>query len=85
MMVEMEKEVKQAVWEVCGVAVSNRQSPAGMVIASFAVVVCAEWFDDEGERERLRGFVREMRGECNYWPGVEMEKRLERMWSSRGG
>ncbi|RAH57941.1 hypothetical protein BO85DRAFT_487766 [Aspergillus piperis CBS 112811] len=85
MMVEMEKEVKQVVWEVCGVAVSNRQSPAGMVIASFAVVVCAEWFDDEGEREMLRGFVREMRGECNYWPGVEMEKRLERMWSSRGG
>ncbi|XRM47946.1 hypothetical protein ABZX51_010896 [Aspergillus tubingensis] len=85
MMVEMEKEVKQAVWEVCGVAVSNRQSPAGMVIASFAVVVCAEWFDDEGERERLRGFVREMRRECNYWPGVEMERRLERMWSSRGG
>ncbi|GLB18175.1 hypothetical protein AtubIFM61612_008066 [Aspergillus tubingensis] len=85
MMVEMEKEVKQAVWEVCGVAVSNRQSPAGMVIASFAVVVCAEWFDDEGERVRLRGFVREMRRECNYWPGVEMERRLERMWSSRGG
>ncbi|GLA46409.1 hypothetical protein AnigIFM63604_009882 [Aspergillus niger] len=79
-----EKEVKEAVWEVCGVAVSNRQSPAGMVIASFAVVVCAEWFDDRGEQERLREFVKEMRGECNYWPGVEMERRLERVWNSHG-
>ncbi|OJJ67231.1 hypothetical protein ASPBRDRAFT_200391 [Aspergillus brasiliensis CBS 101740] len=81
-MMQTEKEVEEAVWEVCGVAVSNRRWPAGMVIASFAVVVCAEWFDDEGEQERLMGFIREMRRECNYWPGVEMERRLERVWDT---
>ncbi|PYI04294.1 hypothetical protein BO78DRAFT_373115 [Aspergillus sclerotiicarbonarius CBS 121057] len=80
---EAGEEVRDAVWEVCGVGVSNRWSPTGMLIAAFAVVVCAERFRGEGMRrkqEALMGVVREMRTERNYWPGVEMERRVRAVW-----
>ncbi|PWY87106.1 hypothetical protein BO94DRAFT_556622 [Aspergillus sclerotioniger CBS 115572] len=77
------EEVRDAVWEVCGIGVSNRWNPTGMLIAAFAVVVCAERFRGrKRQQEVLMGVVREMREERNYWPGVEMEKRVRDVWDN---
>ncbi|KAL4889687.1 hypothetical protein BDV59DRAFT_195499 [Aspergillus ambiguus] len=72
---------KAAVLDLCGVALSNRQSPTALLTASIAIVICAERFVDRAEQRALMSILVSMSQDNNYWPTQTMQARLKRTWA----
>ena len=73
------EKVRQHVWTMCGVGLSNSTSPAAILIACMAISISVDSFDTKGDLERLDGvlaFTERTRG----WPTASIGSllRLER-------
>lgn len=83
---EMEKvdeKLRAAVLEICGIAVSNKQSAPALTTACIAVSICAERFSgcSRGVKRALMDVVVGMGRVLNYWPARVVRDRLEVVWS----
>ncbi|KAL4878934.1 hypothetical protein BJY04DRAFT_220764 [Aspergillus karnatakaensis] len=80
---EMERtdtRIKQIVLEICGVAISNRQSPPAGLVACMAINICADRFTERGVQWALMGVVRSTISESNYWPSRGFQRGLRGVW-----
>lgn len=78
-MCAVDSQVKSMVLEICGIAVSNRQSPPAFLAATIAVTMCGDRFTDPVEQQALLDVLIET--QQNYaWPTGAMQMRLKRAW-----
>lgn len=73
--------VKFTVLDICGIALSIRQSPTSLLAACIAIVMCADRFNDQTEQEALMDIVVNMNRDNNYWPSTAMQTRLRETWN----
>ncbi|KAL4807718.1 hypothetical protein BDV18DRAFT_107414 [Aspergillus unguis] len=72
--------IRALVLDICGMALSNRQSrPAGLT-ACIAINLNADRFTDQNEQRALMELVIRTTKESNYWPTSESERRLRVEW-----
>ncbi|RDW78671.1 uncharacterized protein DSM5745_05523 [Aspergillus mulundensis] len=80
----IDAQIRTIVLEICGMALSNRQSrPAGLT-ACIAINLCADRFTDPQEQRALMGLVVGTTRDSNYWPTKEAERRLRGIWGWDG-
>lgn len=80
-MENVDEKLRTAVLEICGIAISNKQSAPALTTACIAVSICAERFVGCCEVQRaLIDVVVDMGGELNYWPARVVQNRLEVVW-----
>lgn len=81
-MESVDEKLRTAVLEICGIAVSNKQSAPALTTACIAVSICAEKFVGSGcgVKRALIGVVVGMGSELNYWPARVVRHRLEMAW-----
>ena len=77
----VDTNIKSTVMGICGIALSNRQSPTSLLTACIATVMCADRFDDQTEQEALMDIVVNMNRDNNYWPSTAMQTRLRETWN----
>ncbi|KAL3467887.1 hypothetical protein BJX64DRAFT_247647 [Aspergillus heterothallicus] len=75
-------QIRRIVLDVCGMGLSNRQSPTAGLTACIAIIICADWFVDAGigVQKALMEVVIRTTEENNYWPTGESQVRLRRAW-----
>lgn len=74
-----EDEVRRCVRTLCGVGLSNPTSPAAILIACMAILLCGDCFGDGAERRMLCGvleFTERQRG----WPTAAIQGQLKESW-----
>lgn len=80
-MENVNEKLRAAVLEICGIAVSNKQSAPALTTACIAVSICAERFVGCHELQRtLMDVIVDMGRELNYWPARVVRDRLEVVW-----
>lgn len=79
-MATINTEIKASVLDICGVALSNRQSPTALLTACMGIMMCGERFTDRGEQEALMRILVDMSRENNYWPTKVAQTRMEEVW-----
>ncbi|KAF9887607.1 hypothetical protein FE257_009820 [Aspergillus nanangensis] len=79
----IESSIRSIVLEICGVALSNRQSPTALLTASIAITACAERFTSSAEQGALMAILVSMSQDNNYFPTQTMQERLKRVWEIR--
>ncbi|KAL4919528.1 hypothetical protein BDW62DRAFT_209736 [Aspergillus aurantiobrunneus] len=76
----VDAKIKATVLEICGMALSNRQSrPAGLT-ACIAINICADRFTDSREQQALMELVVSTMQDSNYWPTTESQAKLRAAW-----
>ncbi|KAL4801078.1 hypothetical protein BDV19DRAFT_396444 [Aspergillus venezuelensis] len=79
-MESIDSQIRSIVLEICGMALSNRQSrPAGLT-ACIAINLCADRFTDIAEQKALMGLVKGTTQDSNYWPTGGLEGWLRGVW-----
>jgi hypothetical protein len=76
----LDTEIKSKVLEICGIALSNPQSPAAPVAACVAITICGDRFTDRVEQEALMMVVVNTIKDSNYWAPTSTKAKLIRMW-----
>jgi hypothetical protein len=78
----VDTKIRQIVLDVCGMGLSNRQSPPAALTACIAIIICADWFVDVGlgVQKALMEVVVRTTEENNYWPTGESQVRLRQVW-----
>lgn len=77
---EMTRSVRDIVRRLCGVALSNRQSPSTFFEALMGIVTCGEDFDDARERTALLDVLGVMRRE-HAFPTESVAAQLRTAWT----
>lgn len=80
-MCAVDTNIKSTVLDICGIALSNRQSPTSLLTACIAIMMCADRYNDDIEQEALMNIVVSMNRDNNYWPSTAMEMRLRDTWN----
>lgn len=62
----VDREVRNVVLRLCGIALSNQHSPPGLVTASIAIGMCGDRFTDRIEQEALLGLLIKLEDEHAY-------------------
>ena len=75
----LSKELKMAVLRLCGIAVSNRRTPPGLITAYLGISMCGDHFDDPVEQEALIGILDELERE-HAWPVGNTREVLQESW-----
>lgn len=75
----LSQQLKMCVLRLCGIAVSNRKSPPGLVTAFLGIVMCGDHFEDRLEQEALLGVLDELEYE-NGWPVGDTRTILKDAW-----
>ncbi|KAL3442422.1 hypothetical protein BJX65DRAFT_321538 [Aspergillus insuetus] len=78
----VDTRIRQIVLDVCGMGLSNRQSPPAALTACIAIIICADWFVDVGRgvQKALMEVVVRTTEENNYWPTGESQVQLRQVW-----
>ncbi|KAE8138167.1 hypothetical protein BDV38DRAFT_292355 [Aspergillus pseudotamarii] len=76
----MNAKLRAIVFEICGIAVSNRQSPPAFTTLCIAVNICGDRFTDLREQKALMEVLVGTTRETSYWPTTESQKRLKEIW-----
>ncbi|KAH8423675.1 uncharacterized protein LDX57_001432 [Aspergillus melleus] len=79
-MSHIDSTIRSTVREICGIALSNRQSPTALLTASIAITSCGERFTDHLEQQALMQILADMSRDYNYWPTTAMQERLREAW-----
>ncbi|KAJ5688538.1 hypothetical protein N7462_002930 [Penicillium macrosclerotiorum] len=76
---EADDEIRQGVWTVCGVALSNGTVPPAMVVGCMAVHLCGDRFTDRQEQEQLiQVLIRTTK--LHGWPTHALQRQLWETW-----
>ncbi|KAJ6009107.1 hypothetical protein N7499_000939 [Penicillium canescens] len=76
----LDSRLRSIVLEVCGIALSNRQSPTALLAACIAITICGDRFSDPTEQKALMDIVIHTIRDNNYWPPTSTEAKLKRIW-----
>lgn len=76
----LDSKLKSIVLEICGIALSNRQSPTALLAACIAITICGDRFTDRFEQEALMGVVDNTILDTNYWPPTSIKARMRSIW-----
>lgn len=76
----LDSKLKSIVLEICGIALSNRQSPTALLAACIAITICGDRFTDRFEQEVLMGVVDNTIRDTNYWPPTSIKARMCSVW-----
>lgn len=71
------ENVRQHVWTMCGVGISNTNSPAALLIACMGTTLAVDCFDTQGDLERLGGFL-DLTERTRGWPTASIGILLRR-------
>ncbi|KAL1846531.1 hypothetical protein Plec18170_009110, partial [Paecilomyces lecythidis] len=77
---QIDAKLRATVLEICGVALSNRQSPPALITACVAINTCCEQFSDLREQQALLEINAITTRETNYWPASVSKAKLEEAW-----
>lgn len=75
----LSRELRAIVKRLCGIAVSNRRSPPGLITAALGIAMCGERFDDRREQEALLEILFEIERE-HAWPTESVVSELRTAW-----
>ena len=73
------EQARGTVRVMAGIAGSNRSTPAAMLVASMAIAMCGDLFDDCAEQEELFN-VLVITEQVYGWPTDSAQKRLQEAW-----
>jgi len=76
---KLSSELKSIVLRLCGIALSNRRTPPGLVTAYMGIAMCGEHFTERREQESLMRVLQELERE-HAWPAERMGLGLRRAW-----
>jgi hypothetical protein len=76
---QMSSTLKTIVRRLCGIALSNRKTPPGLVTACMGIAMCGEHFSERSEQEALLGVLEEMEVE-HAWPEANVGAELRKAW-----
>ncbi|KAJ9605496.1 hypothetical protein H2200_010153 [Cladophialophora chaetospira] len=77
----LSQELRTIVLRLCGIAMSNRKTPPGLVTALLGIVVCGDHFEDKLEQDALLGLLDELEG-THAWPVGNTRTLLKEAWGS---
>ncbi|EXJ89605.1 hypothetical protein A1O3_02672 [Capronia epimyces CBS 606.96] len=75
----LSRELRHIVLRLCGIAMSNRNSPPALLTAFLAIVVCGDYFEDPLEQHALLGLMDELEG-VYAWPVGNTRTLLREAW-----
>ena len=75
----LSQELRTIILRLCGIAMSNRKTPPGLVTALLGIVVCGDHFDDKLEQDALLGILDELEG-THAWPVGNTRTLLKEAW-----
>ncbi|KIW94891.1 uncharacterized protein Z519_04869 [Cladophialophora bantiana CBS 173.52] len=75
----LSRELRTIVLRLCGIAMSNRKTPPGLVTALLGIVVCGDHFEDRMEQDALFGILDELEG-THAWPIGNTRNLLRDAW-----
>ncbi|OGM48082.1 hypothetical protein ABOM_002908 [Aspergillus bombycis] len=76
----MNAKLRSTVFEICGIALSNRQSPPAFTTVCIAINICGDRFTDLREQRALMEVLASTTRETNYWPTTVSQMRLKEVW-----
>lgn len=76
---QLSETLKTIVRRLCGIALSNRKTPPGLVTAFMGIAMCGEHFSERREQEALLGVLEEMEVE-HAWPESRVGEDLRSAW-----
>ncbi|KNG86655.1 hypothetical protein ANOM_005673 [Aspergillus nomiae NRRL 13137] len=76
----MNAKLRSTVFEICGIALSNRQSPPAFTTVCIAINICGDRFTDLKEQQALMEVLVSTTRETNYWPTTVSQMRLKEVW-----
>jgi hypothetical protein len=76
---QLSSTLKTIVRRLCGIALSNRKTPPGLVTACMGIAMCGEHFSERSEQEALLAVLEEMEVE-HAWPEARVGKGLRKAW-----
>ena len=80
----IDAKLRSIVLEICGVALSNRQSPSALGTACVAINICCEQFlGFREEQQALMEIGAITARDTNYWPTTVSQAKLEEVWGWR--
>ncbi|KAK1140896.1 hypothetical protein N8T08_009769 [Aspergillus melleus] len=79
-MSHLDSTIRSTVREICGIALSNRQSPTVLLTVSVAITTRGERFTDHLEQQALMQILVDMSRDYNYWPTTAMQEQLREAW-----
>ncbi|OAP55899.1 hypothetical protein AYL99_10051 [Fonsecaea erecta] len=77
----LSQELRTIVLRLCGIAMSNRKTPPGLVTALLGIVVCGDHFEDRMEQDALFGILDELEY-THAWPIGNTRKLLKDAWGT---
>lgn len=75
----VDTKIKAIVLEICGIAMSNRQSPPALLTATLAITMCGDRFMDPIEQQALLDVLIKT-DQDNAWPTAAMQTKLKEAW-----
>ncbi|OKL55466.1 hypothetical protein UA08_09322 [Talaromyces atroroseus] len=78
-MSSVDRDIKETVLRLCGMAVSNSHCPPTIVTAGVAIALCGDKFTERVEQEALLGILYKLDDEYG-WPTQEIFKSLREAW-----
>lgn len=72
-------ELKSIVKRLCGIALSNQQTPPGLITACVAIGMCGDRFTDRAEQQSLLAVLVKLEDE-HAWPTHTTQKLLKEAW-----
>lgn len=76
---QLSSTLKTIVIRLCGIALSNRKTPPGLITACMGIAMCGEHFSERNEQEALLGVLEEMEVE-HAWPEARVGEGLRTLW-----
>lgn len=76
---QLSETLRTIVRRLCGIALSNRKTPPGLVTACMGIAMCGEHFTERREQEALLAVLAEMESE-HAWPESRVEEGLRAAW-----
>lgn len=73
-------KLRSTVFEICGVALSNRQSPPALITACVAINTCCEQFLELREQQALIEIAAITTRDANYWPTTVSQAKWKEVW-----
>ena len=78
-MTRVSSTLKAIVLRLCGIALSNRKTPPGLVTACMGIAMCGEHFTERSEQDSLLSVLDELETE-HAWPTGRTVEALRSGW-----
>jgi hypothetical protein len=75
----LSRDLRTIVLRLCGIAMSNRKTPPGLLTAFLGIVMCGDHFEDRREQDGLLGLLDELE-HAHAWPVGNTRDALKESW-----